>query len=166
MAVSKALMALRVVMCQNSTGSAGVRYAASRSCHSRAHAPTAVLEKLPLPHPFRTQGVLCQELRGTEGGKREVAHPAARGPGRDRQGHCGLRWVEHIASPAAPIAYCPLTASFARAQSLVSKRASMSRGSQPPRWAARYPRRLRLERGAQYVRLVGSAIPVGRCVIL
>lgn len=50
MAASKALMELRVVMCQNSTGSAGVRYAASRSYHSRAHAPTAVLEKLPLPH--------------------------------------------------------------------------------------------------------------------
>ena len=50
MAASKALMELRVVMCQNSTGSAGVRYAASRSCLSRAHAPTAVLEKLPLPH--------------------------------------------------------------------------------------------------------------------
>lgn len=143
MAASKALMELRVVMCQNSTGSAGVRYAASRSCLSRAHAPTAVLEKLPLPHLCAPREFFAKNYAALKAANAKLPILLREGQGATAKVtavYGGLS-ISHPQQRPWPTAYSRRPLPFARAQSLVSKRASMSRGSQPPRWAARYPRR-------------------------
>ena len=87
----KALMELRVAMCQKSAGSAGVRCAR----------PTLTAPRTPHPAPrsasvlkwvrMRSQRLLGQELRGGEGGEPEAAHPAAGEQRHHRQGHRHLR---------------------------------------------------------------------------
>ena len=111
LAAGKALMELRVAMCQTGAGSAGVRCAPKLAPCAWSASLVRCMPQFLAVRTWCAQGVLRQELCINQGREHEASDLAARVQRDRRQGHRYLRCAEvFFLCPPSTCALCSLSA--------------------------------------------------------